>query len=37
MRHDPAKLREDILRAVTEMEAFCRNKTFRDSRNDRGL
>ena len=37
MRHDPAKLREDILRAIEEMETFCHAKTFHDFRKDRGL
>lgn len=37
MRRNPAKLCEDILRAVAEMEAFCHAKTFHDFRNNRGL
>ncbi len=37
MRHDPAKLCEDILRVVEEIETFCQGKTFDDSREDRGL
>ena len=37
MRHDPAKLHEDILRAVEEMESFCHAKTFHDFQKDRGL
>ncbi len=37
MRHDPAKLCEDILRAVEETEAFCYGKTFQNFQEDRGL
>ena len=37
MRHDPAKLYEDILRAVEEMETFSHGKTFHDFQRDRGL
>ncbi len=37
MRHDPVKLREDILRVVEEIETFCQGKTFNDFREDRGL
>jgi len=37
MRRNPAKLCEDILRTVAEMEAFCHAKAFHDFRNDRGL
>jgi uncharacterized protein with HEPN domain len=37
MPHDPAKLYEDILRAVEEVETFCDGKTFDDFRQDRGL
>ena len=37
MRHNPAKLREDILQAIAETETFCRAKTFHDFQKDRGL
>jgi uncharacterized protein with HEPN domain len=37
MRHDPAKLKEDIVRAVQEIEAFCHGKTFPDFQQERGL
>jgi uncharacterized protein with HEPN domain len=37
MQHDPAKLREDILRAIQEIEDFCRDKTLHDFQDDRGL
>jgi uncharacterized protein with HEPN domain len=37
MRHDPAKLREDIVRVVEEIEIFCQGKNFDDFREDRGL
>ena len=37
MRHDPRKLREDILLAIEEIETFCRGKTFGDFQKDRGL
>ena len=37
MPHDPAKLYEDILRTVEEMETFCHDKTFPDFQEDRGL
>ena len=37
MRHDPDKLREDILRSIQEIETFCHGKTFHDFREDRAL
>lgn len=37
MRHDPAKLSEDILQAVQEIETFCHGKTFHDFQQERGL
>jgi uncharacterized protein with HEPN domain len=37
MQRDPAKLREDILTAIEEIEAFCRGKTLHDFQEDRGL
>jgi len=37
MPHDPAKLAEDILRTVEEIETFCQGKTFSDFKSDRGL
>jgi len=37
MPHDPAKLAEDILRTIEEIEGFCQSKTFSDFKNDRGL
>ncbi len=37
MRHNPDKLREDILRAIAETETFCRAKAFYDFQQDRGL
>lgn len=37
MRHDPAKLREDILHVVEEIETFCQGKTCDDFGEDRGL
>lgn len=37
MRHEPSKLREDILRSIQEIESFCHNKTFHDFQEDRAL
>ena len=37
MPHDPAKLFEDVLRAIEEIEAFCQGKSFSDFQKDRGL
>lgn len=37
MRHNPQKLFEDILRAIDEVETFCRRKTIEDFRADRAL
>lgn len=37
MRRDPATLREDILRAIEEIESFCHGKAFGDFRKDRAL
>lgn len=37
MRRDPAKLYEDVLHAVEEIDAFCRGKTFDDFQGDRAL
>ena len=37
MRHKPGKLREDILRSIQEVEAFCYGKTFYDFQEDRAL
>lgn len=37
MRHEPSKLREDILQSIQEVEAFCQNKTFYDFQVDRAL
>ncbi|MHC4508599.1 MAG: HepT-like ribonuclease domain-containing protein [Planctomycetota bacterium] len=37
MRHDPGKLREDILRSIEEIETFCQGKTFHDFQEDRAL
>lgn len=37
MRHKPDKLREDILRSIEEIEAFCQAKTFHDFQEDRAL
>ena len=37
MSHDPAKLFEDVLRAIEEIEAFCQGKSFSDFQKDRGL
>lgn len=37
MRHDPAKLREDIVHVVEEIETFCQGKTCDDFGEDRGL
>ncbi len=37
MRHNPQKLYEDILRAIDEIQSFCRGKSFADFKVDRGL
>lgn len=37
MRHNPQKLYEDILRAIDEIQSFCRGKSFDDFKGDRGL
>lgn len=37
MRREPAKLYEDILQCIEEMEAFCHGKTFHDFQEERGL
>jgi uncharacterized protein with HEPN domain len=37
MRHNPQKLYEDILRAIDEIQSFCRGKSFVDFKADRGL
>lgn len=37
MRHSPRKLYEDILRAIDEVQAFCRHRTFEEFRRDRQL
>ena len=37
MRHEPGKLKEDIARAVQEIETFCHGKTLRDFQEERGL
>ncbi len=37
MPHDPNKLFEDLLKAISETQAFCRDKLFSDFQNDRGL
>jgi uncharacterized protein with HEPN domain len=37
MRHDPGKLKEDIARAIQEIETFCRGKAFHDFQQERGL
>jgi len=37
MRHDPGKIKEDILRAIQEIETFCHGKTFSDFQQERGL
>ena len=37
MPHDPAKLCEDVLRSIDEVETFCHNKGFQDFQQNRGL
>lgn len=37
MRHNPGKLREDILRSIQEIESFCQGRTFHDFQEDRAL
>jgi len=37
MRHNPQKLYEDILRAIDEIQLFCRGKSFDDFKADRRL
>ena len=37
MLHNPAKLREDILRSIQEIESFCHGRTFQDFQEDRAL
>ncbi|MCA1809765.1 MAG: DUF86 domain-containing protein [Lentisphaerae bacterium] len=37
MRHNPQKLYEDILRAIDEMQSFCRGKSFADFKASREL
>lgn len=35
MPHDPAKLYEDILRAIADVQSFCTGKTMADFEADR--
>jgi uncharacterized protein with HEPN domain len=37
MPHNPAKLYEDILRAITELTSFCAGKNIADFKKDRQL
>jgi uncharacterized protein with HEPN domain len=37
MRHDPDKLREDVLQSIQEIETFCHGKTLHDFQADRAL
>lgn len=37
MPHDPAKLCEDVVKSLDEVETFCRSKGFQDFQQDRGL
>ena len=37
MPHNPNKLYEDILQAISETHTFCHGKTFHDFQEDRGL
>lgn len=37
MPHNPAKLYEDILRAITELAAFCEGKSIADFKENRQL
>ena len=37
MRHNIQKLYEDVLRAIRELQEFCRDKVFNDFKQDRAL